>query len=1079
MNVSMDFICGVCKKIYKTQKGLNGHKNKGCAPPKKKEYWCQLCNIKFETNTDLQRHVQLDICSKFLQNNTYCYVCHLECGTHELLVHHEFTEIHLNNVRLGYIPMTSLSDIKNELRNILTQGTIKEDEIYPVTNEENQIQEELFELEDALRQEEQELIKKENKLKREEEKLRKIEERQKNFKKMLEKGIKVKNTKTPKTEKPKTTKQTEQLNTNEKPLVKLKFKDKTSNLKDADISSFYGLNNKPNNNKPNNDKPNNDKPNNDKPNKNDVVVSSSLPICESEIKIIGIHSNQQITKPKNNKSKHNKLNNNNFDDEYNYSFVSDTESENDYNEFKLNETIKQHKDKKKITKPKNTQDTQDTLDNFNIKQLTVISNTPIESNITNKQTSNTINNMIIDDNIKTVQFSSHKIKDVDQLLPKKHKHTKNKQHKHINSNIDINTNGRNEIDENIYIYEDSGIDGCIDRCDDRRDDKCGDRCDDKYGDGNGSKNTIKFEVSKMDNDKYDDMAITEIDPYQQIKNMRQKKNEYLKNKREQQYLLGYQQFLFGSQNSVVHNLKKYIETYNINTTIYKFAMSHLPYLISPDIINANKLDETQLNSKINELMNSRNNQEIIFRDVAPPNQQFIDSQKINKPSFQQLSDEYTEILNRRKIDCIELNKETDENINQNANTDGHKDKKLPSSEPDKLAASEFDKRMKEIMASRAEQNTELKTIVSHHTIENKPLYIASQSSGNNFLESGNESSSMDINQFQSPTQNYQSDLCNVIGMTDTRHSTQPDKLEPRQHIEYIQPIKQPIDSRQYRPHAEPELNKIRMVRVMSPIESETIDLESELQNINSNTNINHQSKNYDAFEGNQQSALDSLLGTTQNNTIQNNTIQNNTIQNKQINNILKKHNSNYTDTHNVDNTYNVNNTHDVDNTHSVVNMSNVDDESDAFDLNSELAQVTMKIHKENVTPTPTPKKQQDDYVKYVENVDKNIKLGHAKQFDSGVKHPIWTLMQKICNEPNTEKNMMNLLVNCRLEDYIMIHQYVTKSKQLSIDTETKSNLIKIFNNYIKFLGEKMKKGEFIVQGKGVKAMLTTLKSLQF
>ncbi len=74
---------------------------------------------------------------------------------------------------------------------------------------------------------------------------------------------------------------------------------------------------------------------------------------------------------------------------------------------------------------------------------------------------------------------------------------------------------------------------------------------------------------------------------------------------------------------------------------------------------------------------------------------------------------------------------------------------------------------------------------------------------------------------------------------------------------------------------------------------------------------------------------------------------------------------------------------------------------------------------------------------------------------------------------------MNLLVNCRIEDYNMIYQYIVKSKQLMVDTDKKNNLIKIFNNYVKFLGQKSKAGEHTIQGKNVKAMMSTLKSLKF
>ena len=146
----MSFVCDKCKKVYKTKRGIDGHINKGCNIKKKviKKKSCNLCNIDFESNIDFQRHMELDICSKFLRNNTYCYTCHREFGTNELLIQHEFTDEHMNMIRQTYTPVTPLNDVKDRLRNIMENGTIEKNEVYPVTSEENQIQEELCSLED-------------------------------------------------------------------------------------------------------------------------------------------------------------------------------------------------------------------------------------------------------------------------------------------------------------------------------------------------------------------------------------------------------------------------------------------------------------------------------------------------------------------------------------------------------------------------------------------------------------------------------------------------------------------------------------------------------------------------------------------------------------------------------------------------------------------------------------------------------------------------------------------------------------------------------------------------------------------
>jgi hypothetical protein len=103
----------------------------------------------------------------------------------------------------------------------------------------------------------------------------------------------------------------------------------------------------------------------------------------------------------------------------------------------------------------------------------------------------------------------------------------------------------------------------------------------------------------------------------------------------------------------------------------------------------------------------------------------------------------------------------------------------------------------------------------------------------------------------------------------------------------------------------------------------------------------------------------------------------------------------------------------------------------------------------------------------------------ARQKDSSIKNPVWVVLQRVINEGNIDKNFMNLLVNCRIEDYGVVHHFIMMSNQLNVETEKKNHLIKIFQNYIKFLYKKKKNGEYIIQGKNVKYMLDVLKNLKF
>ena len=75
--------------------------------------------------------------------------------------------------------------------------------------------------------------------------------------------------------------------------------------------------------------------------------------------------------------------------------------------------------------------------------------------------------------------------------------------------------------------------------------------------------------------------------------------------------------------------------------------------------------------------------------------------------------------------------------------------------------------------------------------------------------------------------------------------------------------------------------------------------------------------------------------------------------------------------------------------------------------------------------------------------------------------------------------MMNLLVNCSLQDYAIIHQFIVTSKQLDIELEKRQTLTKIFQDYTSFVTKRKKIGEKLTQNKNTKTLLETLRRFKF
>lgn len=950
----MTLTCDTCRKVYKTERGYNNHRQKGCNTVIKKLSNCSLCNISFETPLELHRHMELDICSKFLRNNTYCYTCHIEFGVHELLVQHEFTDEHLDRIRSGYSDITPLSNVKNELRNILRDGTIQETEIFPVTIEENKIQEELFEIEEALREEEIELEKaekkaiklkekegiklakkqekEEEKLKRQKEKEKQKEERQQKFNKMLKKGIRMKN------------------------------KNKEE-IKTADISSFFQFQ--------------------QQPPKKDITISQSANklIKKTTVNISKVDN----SKPKKTKLKPPKLE---FDANFNYEFMGDTESEEEFTEINMDKPSKNKKIESN-NKP-------------DIKELNIIEpvikepvikepvkksktlkirkddpNTKI-NNIENIETVNTIiedNNNDLD--IKTITVSNIGIKNQKGKIKKTSV---------VKENTISKISLENKKNKNDSVIEIKKLDESIPVLNQNN----------FPADSINIQNNVPDVISKTNED-------TEIVQYY-IDDRFQKRDEFYKKIREQRQEKDIVPYKIGKQNEVkmnynydgVYNLKKYIDTYSINSLkLYQKIMSEqpkLPYVYNPS--DEDKLNSGQMKDKINSILGERQQMEHQFQDTFKKDESLLNTQKVIKSSRNTFGDDYSLQLKNRNL----LTKEIYNHPKPETTT-------LKQIESDTISQGDFQKKMNEIKAFRDSQDLLLKDVVKKQKIDDK---LHGQE---DIMAVGNNGSSYDMDQYQNPNKTEKQDLSSIMGMFDAGK----------------------INQQTRQPHVDKH--------------DDFNDLEKELSGIGNNVNKFKPPTNNDSHFDNQKSALDNLLGPSN-------------------------------DIPDMPNPGKVR-APPVSNNNITIDIEPLDTEE--FDLGNELKQVSVELEKipKPEKPKVTYEDQMEKLQKFQKENEEHVKMMHAKQLDSSIKNPVWILCQKIINENNIDRNMMNILVNCRVEDYVVIHKFINMSNQLKLETEKQKKLIKIFKNFVKFLGKKLKNNEYIIQGKNVKYMLDTLKPLKF
>lgn len=998
----MSFVCDTCPKIYKTKRGLDNHLKKGCQPKKKvvKKKRCDLCNIEFETDMDFRRHMELDICSKFLRNNTYCYTCHLEFGTNELLVQHEFTDQHLNMIRQGYSNVTPLSDVRDRLRDIFDNGTIQEDEVYAVTHEENKIQEELFEIEEALKDEEKKLLKEQDKEKRKEEREKKKQvnkdKRKKEMDKIKKKGLKMKPKKPKEEEKP-----------------------------SADISKFFDFAER--------------KSVAISSDLNNVVKKSSVNIIRDDQlpeKVISNGKKNKKNKTKNNKNKKPKVE---YDKDFNYEFACDSsDSEGEYTEIKV------EPDKKKTKKPKDKPIIKKETPNEDDFPVPIFE--PIIS---------------MDEEIKVFTIGQEEeaeiIKPEPIEKPKKEKKPRKPRAKKeviqykidkcdetstdVQPNVEMSIQKLNKnssytiekVDETTLEKTKTNNEIQIEKFDETTFEKSsGKTNNDEIGNnneiGNNDEidiNDIVIESSNMEiipavgyednnNDDYINRQIVQYNTHDREKS-RKEFYKKLREKRQDEQLNPYIEQYINNYDSV-HNIKNYIGKYNINSInlFQKLMSSQLPYLYNPS--DADRMNNSEFDNRINNIMNQRqlDNQQWSDRQRQ---ENVIETKVVQKTDKNTFNNDINNVMKNRDLQMNEIRHSNPPNSSLAA-----PNMALPQQQTDGMNASQFDKEMSKILQERNQQDKVLKQTVKEQKIVNQPML--QESSGGNFLGSLNEG---DMNEYQKPNQKPQRDLCNVLGMFDKKQPTQSQQ-QPRQRVDNRLNIDVHLDDRE-------DMN----------------DLEKELKNVHHNVPRQQPQVNND-FNKNQKSALNNLLG--------------------QADESLLPQNTQPT-VSNPPNQFRTNNNMNL-------NHINVEVNNEDFDLGNELEQVSMELEKRPQPPKPKsdPAKELQDFKKFQDRANENMKVVQAKQLDSIVKAPVWIIMQKVVNDNNMEKNMMNMLVNCRVEDYEMIHRFIVKSNQLAIETDKKKSLVKIFNKYIKFLITQKKAGKAMIQGKNVKYMLEILKKLK-
>ena len=976
----MSFVCDTCPKVYKTKRGLDNHIKKGCQPKKKivKKKRCDLCNIEFETEIDFRRHMELDICSKFLRNNTYCYTCHIEFGTNELLIQHEFTDQHLNMIRQGYSTVTPLNEVRDRLRSIFDNGTIQEDDVFPVTHEENKIQEELFEIEEALRDEEKEMLKeKEKEQKKIERENKKEVEKMKKEKKMdniKKKGIKM------------------------KPKKQAKEQEKPS----ADISKFFDFVERKN-----------------------VAISSDLSniVKKSSVNIIrDTDTDKQKTKIK--KDTKAKIE---YDKNFNYEFACDSsDSEGEYTEIKVDTQPKKVKKKKPATvqndfpvpifEPILPMDEEIKVFSIGEEETKeIIKSEPIEKPKKEKkprkprakkeviqykidkcdETTTDIEPNIEMSIQKLNKSSSYMIEKVDETnnpineTPNSLiKESSNMTHKNSidNNDIDINNNiNDNDIDDiNNIVVESSNMEIVP---------------------------TIRSNYEDNIDNQYINRQIVQYNVHDRERS-RDDFYKKLREKREEERLNPYIENYINNYDSV-HNIKNYIGKYNINSInlFQKLMSGQLPYLYNPS--EADKMNNSEFDNRINSIVNERQTDNAKWTDTQKQ-ENVIQTHVVEKTDKNTFNNQINNIMKNRDMQMNEIRQITPPNSSLAA-----PNMALPQAQANGLDASRFDKEMNKILMERNRQDKILKETVKEQKIVNEPML--QESSGNaNFLSAPNEG---EMNEFQKPNQKPQRDLCNVLGMFD----------------------KKPQQSQQQQRRADNRLN----IEVQLDDREDINDLENELKNVHHNT-PRQPSQMQNNFNKNQKSALNNLLGQADESLLP----QNKPVQ-KPPNQFRTNNNMN-------------------------LNNINVNANEEDFDLGNELEQVSMELDKRPQPPKPKsdPAKELQNFKKFQEKANENMKVVQAKQLDSIVKAPVWIIMQKVINDNHMEKNMMNMLVNCRVDDYEMIHRFIIKSNQLAIETEKKRSLIKIFNKYIKFLITQKKANKSVIQGKNVKYMLEILKKLK-
>lgn len=89
-----DYICKTCGKLSKTYAAHYYHiTNHVCKFDKGAAHTCRMCFERFSMLIELERHIDLNMCYKIMNESTICDLCDIDCGSIELLKEHQFTHI--------------------------------------------------------------------------------------------------------------------------------------------------------------------------------------------------------------------------------------------------------------------------------------------------------------------------------------------------------------------------------------------------------------------------------------------------------------------------------------------------------------------------------------------------------------------------------------------------------------------------------------------------------------------------------------------------------------------------------------------------------------------------------------------------------------------------------------------------------------------------------------------------------------------------------------------------------------------------------------------------------------------------